>query len=792
MMKKTTNYMLMAMLMLGIGGIVTSCNDDDLTEEEKRKQNSEEDEKQELLTSEFWQVMGQLSDVVALPENWENATFEPAIGLPSEKSTTTRIVLTNDAETAAQRFEYLTGVDVSNYNSYTWKRDFGTLTYEKTNDGTSWATVEVDIKQMPGLKRIVYCTSEQQGLNRNVEGTPYYRFGDVVKKKNADNVWEYWVCVRPMFGLEDKGDMHWMCLGNLPTSEIETFQYKGRQWWWQKSLTTNYEQMQNLAEMTYAIIHPNEWMDYYTANQNVKPFHDFRVRNIAYHNQYFWTKVQRAWNEALPEENNQTVFNLLFHRTLEEMQSSNSLSMFYGTAQGPKKTWAINVKTADYSGDNYRTVNWKNVSKSGETNEFDIREYSNFGRPDNSTLLNDANLLYVYPVRYASDKMLFGSKPGDYQSMDNGSNIIDVYVFNKYYEQPIGSKENMRIFDRGSIELRTFSYIQPGTVMEDAETGQKWICYAGWYDDGETNVGDHKVRFISFDDFGEKSETYSVNEETKDGKFNHRLIPEAEAPMAMAAIYMLAKTQDGHNDNAFREACKKYNTVKTEDFIIQFDTITAGKSKPRDYIYSFSLAYEPTGGRKSGTQPYLRMVADNSNNSFRSEQGNEYLQYLHYYFYKYYNEDGRRNVLLDLTHLFDAGEWIGDKPIKADRWSRCVVTSTNQRNGDFTKEKCGKGSYSSYLYAYKYNGWVFSKNGKSSQPKYTDAYFAPVLRASYMEIDDSKRLDQFTGNYNGRSYKLLSYPESQQIYATMALPFALKSSFNTLSYLDEAPFDPIH
>lgn len=230
-MKQKLIFPLFTFVVFALFSVTTSCKDDELTEEEKQQKQEQENNEQFLLTSDFWKVVGQLSNAEVLPDDWQNASFDPGIGQPSDKSTTTRIVLTNGAKAADESFENLTGTDVSNVDIYEWKRNFGTLTYKRTTDGTSWATVDVDIKQMPGLKRIVYCTPGQQGLNASVPGVPYYRFGDVVKKRNADNEWEYWVCVRPSFGPENKGDTHWMCLGSLPKSNYETYTYKNRQWW---------------------------------------------------------------------------------------------------------------------------------------------------------------------------------------------------------------------------------------------------------------------------------------------------------------------------------------------------------------------------------------------------------------------------------------------------------------------------------------------------------------------------------------------------------------------------------
>ncbi len=437
---------------------LTSCKDEELTEEEKQQKQEQENDRQFLLTSEFWQVVGQLSNAEVLPDDWQHATFEPGIGEASDKSSTTRIVPTNEAEAAAESFEHLTGADVTGLDSYEWKRDFGTLTYQRLHDGTGWAAVDVDIKQMPGLKRIVYCTPEQQGLNASVPGVPYYRFGDVIKKKNENDEWEYWVCVRPCFGPEKKGDMHWMCLGNLPDKNIKSYTYKGRTWYWPVSLTTNYEHIKNLSEMTFAILDPTRWADHYQNNPNEYMFHDFSTANIKYHNRYFWQLVQDAWNTPLPGEGDKTVADLLFHRSIETLQTSKQLNYFYGSASGPG-TWSwymkmqaisVLIHTADPTGFQCRDLVKKNVNESCEHTDFDIRWYSDNGYSDQDNFFKKN--VYIYPLRYATGKTLLGSQPNYYQSMAGPNGIQDVYVFNEFYEQKRGSGYDTKTFDEHDVD----------------------------------------------------------------------------------------------------------------------------------------------------------------------------------------------------------------------------------------------------------------------------------------------------------------------------------------------------
>jgi hypothetical protein len=156
-------WTLLAMLtfVMAIGTISCSDNDKDTNEQKEEQQQQH----QSQLNLEFYNVMSKLAGIDDLPDDRQNMTFTATIGEPSQQSEATRIVSTNNAEAAALRFEDLTGASLGIMNAYEWKRDFGTLTYKKSRDGQSWATVDVDIKQLPGLKRIVYCAPDQMGLN---------------------------------------------------------------------------------------------------------------------------------------------------------------------------------------------------------------------------------------------------------------------------------------------------------------------------------------------------------------------------------------------------------------------------------------------------------------------------------------------------------------------------------------------------------------------------------------------------------------------------------------------------
>ena len=302
-MKKFINLWLMAALVCGLGMSVTSCDDDDNTSSEEQQQK--EAEAKAEASEKFWSVVGQLISYTDIVDDYEGKTFEPNIGRPAANDPLTRIVGTNTMEAAVQSYNDLTGANITaSTATHTHSDpDVGSLTWTKTTDGSSWATVDVNIKQLPTLTKIVYQSFEQGNENGFFQGKAYYRFGDVIQFGEGTDA-DYWICVRPAFGFEKKEDSHWVNIGTLDTkeykdySELEDYNHK---FWLPTKLGTNKTHMQNFAEMLYAICFPAKWHqnvgDYCNSKDDLLFFKDFSTTYIKYHNQIFWQNVQNAWVE---------------------------------------------------------------------------------------------------------------------------------------------------------------------------------------------------------------------------------------------------------------------------------------------------------------------------------------------------------------------------------------------------------------------------------------------------------------------------------------------------------------
>ena len=177
-MKKTTNWMLTALLAMGLSMGFIACSDDDDDNSNGGVPTNEAEYKEAGLG---WDIITQLTAERTAPESWQNMTFEPTIGKASETDPYTRIVATNDVAAAAERFGGLVGLPdliSETTTSFTYNQEgMGKLTYQMGSVGGQYlAQVDVDLKQVPHLKKILYQTPEQMGNNGYFAGTAYYRF----------------------------------------------------------------------------------------------------------------------------------------------------------------------------------------------------------------------------------------------------------------------------------------------------------------------------------------------------------------------------------------------------------------------------------------------------------------------------------------------------------------------------------------------------------------------------------------------------------------------------------------
>ena len=419
-----TPLMMAAMAASLCWGTISCKSDDDNNGNNGNEPTEAQYEQQQL----GWDIITQLSDERTAPADWENKTFEPTIGVAKDDDPYTRIVMTNDVATAATRYGDLVGLEIDESTAgYQFSLDgLGSLNYQRGSENDQYlAQVSVDIKQMPHLKKILYQTEKQAGLNASLTGTAYYRFGDVVQ----DEFGSYWICVRPSFSLEGKGDSHWMST-SFPLPDENIYHYKGSNafdYYLPTGLGKSTEHMQNMVEMLFAMLYPDRWMHALMSSPKLPMFHDFSTKRMKYHNIYFWQRVDKAWQEQKLYENllDMTRANAAYYI------SSKGVDIVYRGYTWPYGSgWNGGVYYAHYqNGDgnlenNLHGVKYLTMKRDLSTLPLDFRtgfDYRIFGD----------NELFRFLVRYKTGKQLSKNKVYNPKTSINGCK--DIYVYNKYY-----------------------------------------------------------------------------------------------------------------------------------------------------------------------------------------------------------------------------------------------------------------------------------------------------------------------------------------------------------------------
>ena len=787
-MKKTINWMLTALLVVGLGMNLTSCKEDELTEEEKQQQA----EQAQAEALEWWDVVSQLTDAQAMPDDWKTATFEPVIGTVSESDPYTRVIATNDLATAAQRFAYLTGKSLDETTAEcTWShKDAGSLTYHAGSaSGTYLAQVDVNLKQMPKLKKILYQTPEQMGENASgsFSGTAYYRFGDVVKKKNGNGNYDYWVCVRPAFSLERKGDSHWITLNPLPDENIYSYTYKNFDWDLPTKLGESKEHMQNFAEMLYAILDPQQYFANLGSDTKMKVFHDFsRTDHGKYHNQYFWERVCHAWER-------QGLFEYMFNKfskdKIAEIVKSEGLNFIYKGYSWWPLSWNCSLYHANYSGTNLKTATYTSPTKNMENVLFLVKLFYNFPE-SNHAFFGDDNHRFI--VRYATGEKLSkdANGKGNYSVKSALSNCEDVYVYNKYYYQnePNGmydlNKEPEETAPDNNNKTRGF--FAPGTVIRD-ERGNRWVCYASWCDTDIAKSPSHTSFFFSFDAVESVKQAVTSTDATiKHGDFAKNLVTEDEV-FKLGIALRGAAFPASEADRQLAASMRQHLGIDPLDLVARRDSMVTTKVETaRADIISMNLAFTPNDDIPSGCQPIMRYVTDCTRIAGNRADIKEDNYRYHYLYDNYYNktfigigENIEHAIPLDATHGFywkgrtyrnrlDEDMTIDNFEVPYDRWSHCKWYGTDRRDGNFTSKD------------YYNEAYDWRKFNPGASPRRYSTWFEPITFVATLQIDDDDRTF-FQGVYGGKKYTLVTDPMTE-IYKDQNFQFWYEMTEVNLPY----------
>ena len=188
-MKKIFNYLLMAVLTVGLSLAVTSCKDDDNSENNGTEQQGGDsaEDVMSLADDQLADLICQWCDVQSYDLSgsaWRTKTYDVTEGVVMDESRPTvrsvEVGTIEGADAYAARALYALGIDNQSPAGFSFSdAEVGTVSYKHGggSDANVLATVDVDVKQLPGLTRmqLVKQLSENAG-----GGEPYYQMGDVV------------------------------------------------------------------------------------------------------------------------------------------------------------------------------------------------------------------------------------------------------------------------------------------------------------------------------------------------------------------------------------------------------------------------------------------------------------------------------------------------------------------------------------------------------------------------------------------------------------------------------------
>ena len=714
-------------ILVAMFAVMPSCknNNDDDPKDNGQEPNNQTDPDDVALSDnpkaeedafKFWSVASQIVGFFQYTADYENATFEPVIG---KEDGNTRIVATNTMETAAQRFADLTGTDVDeNTTTYTYSDPaVGTLTYTKVNDGTTFATVDVNIKQIPHVEKIIYqASSDENGSFGDKKA--WYRFGDIVKRTNKDGVEEYWICVRPAFTYEKKEDSHWVCVSKLSDSNLKHYQNGDKQYYLPTKLGNNKEHMQNFAEMLYAITHPQDWFDNctYYGSDKLKIFHDFSYKNIKYHNQYFWANVWAAWKNT-PEVATALNMKTTDFAKLAEIIDNDGVNLLYN-GYSWWGTWKSNcdLYQATYTcgntnkEKNMHDADYRTISEKVYEYSLDFRDMQ---KPNNYSpfFKNDGKQRWV--IRHATGKELNGGRQPDATAAIQGVTEVYRYYSKDYYESEFNKAGGPEITEKTNPDVQKYGYYQVGDVVTDVHK-DRWFCISPAFNiDDDQHV--KSALFVSFD--FNSSRDWS-------GTSSLMLLPTKKEIYECATKFMSAYIkimQDETVGPQIREHIKENAQVDLKKLCIEVDSNQSTNT-------IFCLAY---GNGTESSQPIVRCIHDNTKAGFE-----------YYRFYTSYEGKNSDTYM----HLQDINnETLVNKYAKNDKWVTLPLHGTTQRREPRTETELSFDPKDWLIQHYK---------GEYA----TNMFNEPILFVRFMKVeDDGSKLFRTTGRLgyhddNGAKY----------------------------------------
>jgi hypothetical protein len=561
--------------------------------------------------------------------------------------------------------------------------------------------------------------------NGNFQGRAYYRFGDVVKRQvrnyDRDLVDEYWICVRPSFGMEGKGDSHWVSLNILPRNNVYYYLASNdNKYWLPKGLGSDKENMQNLAEMLYAIYYPEQWEDNVKdiANTDLEMFHDFHKTNYKFHNQYFWKNVRDAWQRAgILEKALNYVEN---DDSFKFMLNYSGLQLIYDSySWATWRSWYCTLKEAIYkNGNDSEEKNMHQASyEKNEKNMKDIK-YLDFRKPGQRNMRNywdffNGDRYPHWSIRHATGKEL--ATNGKYNVKEPIEGVVEVY---RYYRDVLKTDNLMadpeETVEYGHLPEASYAQSEAGTymigdvVMDDDDN--RWFCITGSSACPTYHGTDSLATFISFDFFG-----VNTSGNTIPGLPTEEEIPELAYRMLVAlatfhnySIYKFEYEYSDGNLGSFAQHILDWTGVDLRKTFVSVDTVCTFTSRGEtyrsaSYTQIMNIAYNDGSADK---QAVCRAILDQSLGGPNrakciGESGKEYgnVNYRAYLHYQTFDPlkmakatDDEKGLGFDTWHLTwamtdrkiylqdVADQTMVDRYAKDDKWVTLPQRRANQEH----------------------------------------------------------------------------------------------------------------
>ncbi len=230
-MKKTKHLFSLLALGLGLALSLGSCKDNDLAD--GGSNGGDGTEQNEALAQKYQALqtlLGSLASVDSLPSNWNSDTYtvSPTIGLVKDEAEphVRYVVTTSQAEADRLYRSYLSKDVTGTPTDDSWQMPgIGSLQFHLENSDNLYATLRVNVKQLPALEEIRFVSEDYLGSNGMIapSGT-YYSFGDVVfqdvtgvdEQGHKVSTPTFWVCVRPCSTSPKRRQSHWCTFQLVP------------------------------------------------------------------------------------------------------------------------------------------------------------------------------------------------------------------------------------------------------------------------------------------------------------------------------------------------------------------------------------------------------------------------------------------------------------------------------------------------------------------------------------------------------------------------------------------------